>query len=688
MLFGKSRLSDDPYLRPYLAIIERRKAMASSEAECLAALPGSLEEFACAHEYYGLHLRPEGWVFREYAPNASAICLVGDFSSWEAREEFSLRRVGDGTQWEGTWPEGAIRHGDRYHLLVRWQGGEGERIPAYARRVVQNGENGLFEAEVWNPPSPYKWKNPRWRRPGGRPLFIYEAHVGMAQERAGIGTYDEFRRLVLPRIAAAGYTVLQLMAVMEHPYYGSFGYHVGSFFACSSRFGTPDDLKALVDEAHSRGIAVIMDVVHSHAVRNERDGLSLFDGTPGLYFHSGTRGWHEAWDSRCFDYGKTATKHFLLSNLRYWLDEFHFDGFRFDGVTSMLYLHHGLGVNFTDYSMYFDYNVDEDAWVYCNLANRLVHALRPDALTIAEDMSGMPGIGSPADEGGIGFDYRMAMGVPDCWFKLVTGVRDEEWSLGYLWHELVNRRDEERSVSYVECHDQALVGGKTLLFAMMSASIYDSMHRGARNIMTDRGVALHKMIRLATIAASGGGYLNFMGNEFGHPEWIDFPREGNGYSFDHARRQWHLRDDKALFFYCLAEFDAAMLSLMSQEGVWDSRPRMLALDDGRKFLAFERGGLFFLFNFHTSEPLVDFPVVVPPGAYVGVLNTDGVLFGGRARIEEKSDYPVMSELRNSEMVQCIRVYMPPRTALVVRRAANAQIMPQNVPGAGGERKDG
>lgn len=663
----RPHLLDDPFLKPYIDIIEQRAAAADRVAESLAKGPGSLSEFACAHEYYGLHFRDDEWIFREYAPGAVEIFLVGEFSDWQPNPAFALHRLPDGSAWEGRWHKDAIHHTQRYHLLISWEGGQGERIPAYARRIVQCPDSGQFEAQVWQPDLQYCWHNPNWRLAEGFSPLIYEAHVGMAQEKCGIGTYEEFRKYILPRIIDAGYNTIQLMAVMEHPYYGSFGYHVGGFFAASSRFGTPEELKALVDDAHSAGIAVIMDVVHSHAVKNERDGLSRFDGSYDLYFHSGTRGWHSAWDSRCFNYGRLETLHFLLSNLRYWIDEFHFDGFRFDGVTSMLYLHHGLGVTFTDYSMYFDYQVDEDAWIYCNLANRLVHELLPNGITVAEDVSGMPGVASPIEDKGLGFDYRMAMGVPDCWFKLVSGVRDEDWSIGYLWHELTNHRDEERTVSYVECHDQALVGGKTLIFEMMDSAIYDSMHRGVDNLKTDRGVALHKLIRLATIAACGGGYLNFMGNEFGHPEWIDFPREGNGYSYLHARRQWHLRDDKALYFYCLAEFDKAVIHLAKNGKILDRAPRLLAADDCRKFLAFERAGYIFIINFHAQSSLVDFPVVVPPGRYKSILNSDSEDYGGMGRIEENQQYPVFNDLCGNEIVQRIRVYLPPRTAIVLRR---------------------
>lgn len=663
----RPHLFDDPYLEPYAEAIRRRAEGAAHLAFDLASDPGSLAEFACAHEYYGLHFRDGEWIFRECAPNATAISLVGDFNGWrDDNPEFALSKLDDGKSWEVRLGAGAISHGQRFHLAMRWNGGVGERIPAFARRVVQDENTGLFEAQVWNPPEQYVWRDAGWKVPKGRPPLIYEAHVGMAQDRKGIGTYSEFRQNILPRIHAAGYNTIQLMAVMEHPYYASFGYHVGSFFAASSRFGTPEELKALVDDAHNLGIAVVMDVVHSHAVRNERDGLSLFDGTSNLYFHSGTRGWHSAWDSRCFNYGKTETLHFLLSNLHYWLDEFHFDGFRFDGVTSMLYLHHGLGVAFTDYSMYFGYQVDEEAWRYLNLANRLVKEVRPDALTIAEDVSGMPGVASPIEDFGMGFDYRMAMGVPECWFKLVRDVRDEDWNVGWLWHELTNKRDEERTVSYVECHDQALVGGKTFIFEMMDAKIYDSMAQGERGPVADRALALHKMARLATLATSGGGYLNFIGNEYGHPEWIDFPREGNGFSYEHACRLWHLRDDASLYFKDLGDFDAAMIRLANERGLLTKRPRLLATDIGRKFLAFERAGLVFLFNFDVANPLVDFPVVVPPGgAWRWLLDTDASQFGGFGRIESGIEYPAFLDKCGNEAVKRIRVYLPPRTALVL-----------------------
>jgi len=662
----RASLLDDPYLAPYAEIIRGRAAAAARRAGELAKGPGSLAEFACAHEYYGLHRTADGWIFREWAPNATGVWLVGDFTGWRVLDDFKLHRIPGRDVWELKLAPGTLRHGQLYRLEMAWNGGRGERLPAYARRTVQDPHTLLFAAEVWDPP-PYEWRVPAFKVPKRTPL-IYEAHVGMAQEKAGIGTYVEFRDQILPRIVRAGYNTLQLMAIMEHPYYASFGYHVSSFFACSSRFGTPEDLKSLVDAAHAAGLAVIMDIVHSHSVKNEREGLSLFDGTPYQYFHNGLRGWHEAWDSRCFDYGKTDVLHFLLSNCRYWLDEFHFDGFRFDGITSMLYLHHGLGVDFVDYGQYFDATVDEDAWIYCNLANRVIHEVRPDAITIAEDVSGMPGIAAPLDDFGAGFDYRMAMGVPECWFRLVRDVRDEDWSIGYLWHELTNRRADEQTVNYVESHDQALVGGKTLFFQLVDAAVYDSMLRATSNIRADRGMALHKLARLATLGTAGHAYLNFMGNEFGHPEWIDFPREGNGFSYHYARRQWSLRDNPDLLYWCLAEFDQASMRLVSEtRAIEGTVPRRLFVSDKEKILVFERGPLVFLFNFHSSASVCDYSVVVPPGTYRLALNTDDGQFGGHDRIRPDQTFELLPEMRGNERCYVIKVYLPCRTAMVLCR---------------------
>jgi 1,4-alpha-glucan branching enzyme len=531
--------------------------------------------------------------------------------------------------------------------------------------VVQDPKTLIFNAQVWLPQEIHRWKKPNFKRPKDPPL-IYEVHVGMAQDEEKIGSFKEFTCGVLPRIVDAGYNTLQLMAIQEHPYYGSFGYQVSSFFAPSSRYGTPEDLKILIDTAHAQGLNVLMDLIHSHSVSNEVEGLSRFDGTLFQYFHDGPRGKHKAWDSRCFDYKKPQVLHFLLSNCRYWLDEFRFDGFRFDGITSMLYLQHGLGRVFTSYNDYFDGSVDEDALTYLALANRLIHDIRPDAITIAEDVSGMPGLAVSQSEGGFGFDYRFAMGVPDYWIRLTKDFGDEYWPIGHLWSELTNRRKDEKTISYAESHDQALVGDQSLIFRLIGEDMYNHMGTDDYNLKVARGIALHKMIRLITLATAGNGYLNFMGNEFGHPEWIDFPREGNNWSFKHARRQWHLVDDVHLKYNLLARFDRDMVALAKAHRLLDSSNlELLHEDSADKVIIFKRADLIFVFNFHPCRSFADYRFEAPLGKYRMILDCDAREYGGHGRLlPEQKHFTIVgdSEARSQHILS---LYLPAHSAFIV-----------------------
>jgi 1,4-alpha-glucan branching enzyme len=535
--------------------------------------------------------------------------------------------------------------------------------------VVQDQRTKIFNAQVWYPESAYQWRCQDFKRPDEAPL-IYEVHVGMAQEEEKIGSYQEFSEKILARVIAAGYNTLQLMAIQEHPYYGSFGYQVSNFFAASSRYGSPDDLKALIDEAHGAGLAVCMDIIHSHAVSNEVEGLSRFDGSLHQFFHDGPRGIHELWDSRCFDYGKHQVLHFLLSNCRFWLDEYHFDGFRFDGITSMLYLHHGLSKAFTSYDDYFNDSVDEDALCYLALANKLIHDVRPDAVTIAEDVSGMPGLVGEFENGGFGFDYRFAMGVPDYWIKLIKEVSDENWPMGNLWHELTNRRADEKTISYAESHDQALVGDKSIIFRLIDAHMYDHMHVDDQHVRVDRGLALHKMIRLITLATAGNGYLNFMGNEFGHPEWIDFPRQGNDWSYKYARRQWHLVDDSNLKYQFLARFDRDMILLAKKFRLLQT-PYIHHLFEhsADKVLIFERAGLLFAFNFHPQQSFTDYQFDAPPGKYRMIFTCDAARYGGHQRLVPDQEHLTIHDTDNNSDRNYLSLYLPSRTALVLQHSA-------------------
>lgn len=663
----KKLYETDPYLLPYKDAIEARHERILGMKRHIAG-DGLLQDAVNNHMYYGLHRCDDGsWIFREWAPNATKIYLVGDFNNWKRTDAYALKPTGGGN-WELSLPAFFLQHGELYKLYIEWPGGAGERLPSYVTRAVQDEHTKAFAAQVWDPPVKYAWKH---KGAGKRPHpMIYECHIGMSSEQEKVASFEDFRTTVLPKVKKLGYDTLQIMALQEHPYYGSFGYQVSNFFALSSRFGTPEEFKRLVDDAHGKGIAVVMDIVHSHSVDNEAEGLSNFDGTDHLYFYSGPQGHHPAWGSRCFDYGKDETKYFLLSNVKYWMEEYHIDGFRFDGVTSMLYWDHGLGKDFMGYDNYFNQGVDENAVTYLALANILVKEMDPNAFTIAEDVSGMAGLAAPLEAGGVGFDFRMSMGVADYWIKIVKERTDEQWGVGDIWWNLTNKRADEKTISYAECHDQALVGDKTLIFRLMDKEMYFSMNTESQNPVVDRGIALHKMIRLVTAATAGDGYLNFMGNEFGHPEWIDFPREGNGWSYKHARRQWSLAEPDYLRYGFLRNFDEAMVHLLRKENILSGRPELLVQDEEKKILIFMRKNCIFALNFSATGSYADYGFAAPAGEWVDALDTDEARFNGFARMvpgEHHFTVPEKSPNGNPRYGDTLYLYLPARSAVVLKK---------------------
>ena len=663
----------DPWLEPNAEDMLRRYDRYRERLSAIGKECGSLTEYANGYFYFGFQYDDalRGWWFREWLPGAKDVYLFGDFNGWQ-RTQLPLKKDGCGV-WSVFLPDETygerLVHGSKVKMLVHGDNGWLERIPSYIRRVVQDEHTKDYTGQLWAPAEPFDWRGDSFDIASVGGLLIYECHVGMAQEKEGVGTYCEFIKTILPHIKKAGYNTIQLMAVAEHPYYGSFGYHVSNFFAPSSRFGTPEELKALVRKAHTMGLAVIMDLVHSHYVKNINEGLNELDGTDHLYSPAGKAGDHPYWDSKLFDYGKEQVRHFLLSNIKYWLTEFHFDGFRFDGVTSMIYYHHGY-TEFDSREKYFSPEVNEEALCYLTLANRLIHDLYPHAVTIAEDVSGMPGMCAAAEEGGVGFDYRLGMAVPDFWIKLLKEVPDEQWDIWQMWNMMTDRLPYVKTVAYCESHDQALVGDQTIAFRLMNKQMYTDMNRAAQNVVIDRGMALHKMIRLFTISLAGQAYLNFMGNEFGHPEWIDFPREGNGWSYAHARRLWSLAENGFLRYSYLGAFDRAMLKLVRKYDILGSGYAYNHLmDTANQTLAFSHGTTVFVFNWHPRNSIPDYAIPVPePGRYRIVLTSDAPEFGGYGRIDPAVKAFSFSQTDSDGSTRpYIRIYNLCRSALVLTR---------------------
>ncbi|KAG8748503.1 alpha-1,4-glucan branching enzyme [Ceratobasidium sp. 414] len=658
----------DPWLEPFLPALSERYSYFERVRDHIESSEGSYDAFSQGFKNFGLNAQPDGSVvYREWAPNAVEASLIGDFNNWD-RSSHRMSKDQYGV-WAITIPSDngrcVIPHDSKIKLSMVIPGGERiERLPAWIKRVTQDlAVSPVYDARFWNP-SPehtYQFKHPRPPKPAS--ARIYEAHVGISTPEGRVGTYKEFTANMLPRIKNLGYNIIQLMAVMEHAYYASFGYQVTSFFAASSRYGTPDELKELVDTAHSMGLTVLLDVVHSHACKNVLDGLNQFDGTDHQYFHGGGKGYHDLWDSRLFNYSHHEVLRFLLSNLRFWMDEYRFDGFRFDGVTSMMYLHHGIGTGFSGgYHEYYGHGVDNEAVVYLMIANDMLHQLYPDVITIAEDVSGMPLQCVVVDKGGVGFDYRLAMAVPDMWIKMLKEQKDDDWKMGDVAHTLTNRRYREKTIAYAESHDQALVGDKTLAFWLMDKEMYT--HMSDLTPMTpiiERGLALHKMIRLLCHSLGGEGYLNFEGNEFGHPEWLDFPRAGNGNSYHYARRQFNVVDDPMLRYRYLNEFDSAMNWLEDKYHWLASEPAYVSLKhEGDKVIVFERAGLVFVFNFHPTNSFADYRVGVEvEGEYRPVLSSDEKRFAGQGRIDMNGKH-FTTPLGWNNRRNWMHVYIPSR----------------------------
>ena len=667
-------IKDDPWLAPYEPDLNARWDYYDTKLSSIQKYFKSLKAYASRHNYLGFHYDAKtiGWYYREWAPEAQQLSLMGDFNDWN-RESHPLTLKEDGI-WEifiaDSNGKPALQHESLVKVCVVNKSGEPtDRIPAYINRAVQNPDTYDFAGQIWQPKKAFRWTDKSFDATLiGQPI-IYECHLGLAQEKEGVGTFKEFANHILPRIHKLGYNCLQLMAIKEHPYYGSFGYHVSNYFAPSSRFGTPEDLKYLVNKAHKLGMAVIMDMVHSHAVKNMAEGLNDFDGSGHQYFHEGGKGYHTGWDSKLFDYGKEEVLRFLLSNVNYWMSEFHFDGYRYDGVTSMLYHHHGDMVSFDHYDKYFKEGVDWDAIRYLQLANTLIHEINKGAICIAEDMSGMPGISRLVEEGGVGFDYRLGMGIPDYWIKLLKHSRDEDWNINEIWSVLSNRRYKEKTIAYAESHDQALVGDKTLAFWLMDKEMYWHMSAEDDNIIIDRGMALHKMIRLITATVGGEGYLNFIGNEFGHPEWIDFPRENNGWSYKYARRQWSLVDNKDLKYQFLNRFDQHMVELLKKGNLLAaSAAQQLNMDENNKVIIYERNNLIFVFNFSSDRSIPDYRFFVPKaGKYKVLLSSDAVEFGGHNRMDLDLVYQTSKDAHGSNQLS---IYLTSRTALVLGKRNN------------------
>ncbi|CAE7360721.1 SBE2.2 [Symbiodinium sp. CCMP2592] len=644
----------------------------------LEKLEGGIAKFAQGYHTFGFTRQETSITYREWLPNAKQVFLIGEFNKWENTVPLKSEGFGHWSVQLKDLPGGkpAIPHKSQVKVRVETNDRQWiERVPAWTRLAWQDPNTNLFNGVFWSPPKEeqFVFKHDRPLKPASPK--IYEAHVGMSSKEPKVATYVEFAESVLPRIKRLGYNTVQLMAVAEHAFYGSFGYHVTSYFAPSSRCGTPEELKKLVDRAHALGLTIIMDLVHAHCSSNSLDGIAMMDGTDHCYTHGGLKGHHAQWDSKLFHYTKHEVLRFLLSNIRYWLEEFRFDGFRFDGVTSMLYHSHGIGKGYCgSYHDYFGGDADFEGQVYLMLANDLIHSLVPSAISVAEEVSGMPTLCLPIEDGGFGFDYRLAMAIPDMFIKLLKEVPDDCWDVGHICHTLTNRRWKEKCIGYLESHDQSIVGDKTIAFWLMDQEMYYGMSMAEcpePSIVVDRGLALHKVLRLLVLGLGGAGYLNFMGNEFGHPEWVDFPQASNDWSHHLCRRRWDLPDDQALRYKYFQNFDELMQALENRFKWLSSEHEFVTVCNAMdKVLVFERGSLTFVVNLDPGRSFQGYKVGIGKDEAMRiVLDTDEERFGGHCRLEEGHGKPLPSGGPTHNRPASCLLYIPARTAQVLAPAS-------------------
>ena len=641
----------------------------------------SLENFSKSYEFMGISLLPNGDIkYREYAPGAKGISIFGEFNNWN-KEQYWAQKDKFG-YWEVIVPNenGApkIQHGQIVKINVVLEDGNWmERNPIWSHYLIQNKENMILENIFWNPEIKYKWKYPEKHMKKPNSLRIYEVHIGLSSFDPKINTYKEFAEDILPRVKKMGYTAIQFMAIMEHADYASFGYHVNYLFAISSRFGTPEEFMYLIDKCHENGLYVIMDIIHSHASSNVNDGFNYWDGTDHLYFHGGDLGKHVQWDSKLYNYSSYETLRLLLSNCSYYINEYRIDGFRFDCVTSMLYTHHGIDYTFTgNYQEYFGEYFNEESAVYLMLANILIHKLNPEALTIAEDFSGMPGLCRPVNEGGYGFDYKMHMKICDKWKNFLMDIKDEEWNIGNILYTLTNRRYNENHISYAESHDQSFIGNYSLSSLLLSSERFWNMSKKSpETIVIDRGICLFKMIRLLTFALGGEGSLNFMGNEFACPDSLDFPKKENRFSYSHCRRRWDLCDNEELRYQFLYKWEVIMNKLEEIFNFIRSKDQYISTKhEEDKVIVFEKGDLLFVFNFHPIKSFEGYQIGTKWGSkHKIILDSDEERFMGKGRLKYGHENMFLSTKKQfNNRPYNMKVYIPSRTCMVLIAEENSK----------------
>ncbi|MPY90036.1 MAG: 1,4-alpha-glucan branching protein GlgB [Luteitalea sp.] len=592
-----------------------------------------------------------GFFFAVWAPNAQRVSVVGDFNNWDGRVHPMRLRIGGGI-WELFIP--GLVEGRRYKYEIRTR--DAAHVFLKADPYGATSEQPPASASLTLGPSHHEWQDTAWiaaRAQAGerldRPMAIYELHLGSwaRREDGDYLTYRELATRLVPYAKEMGFTHIELLPVLEHPYAASWGYQVTGFFAPTSRHGTPDDFRAFVDACHQQGIGVILDWVPGHFPK-DAPGLARFDGT-ALYEHEDPRlGEHQDWGTLIFNYGRHEVRNFLLASALYWIEEFHLDGLRVDAVASMLYL---------DYSRppgqwlpnKFGGRENLEAVGFLHELNTIVHAKYPGVMTVAEESTAWPGVSRPVHLGGLGFTYKWNMGwMHDILTYMSNDPIHRRWEHNLLTFSMLYAYHENFILPF--SHDEVVHGKRSLLDKMPG----DSWQKAA-NLRALYGF----------MYTHPGKKLLFMGCEFGQwLEWNDdtaLPWESVGEP-PHAGIQEWVRDLNRLYL------DEPALHECDYDP--DGFRWIDCHDSDHSIVSFvrrardERDFLVVVLNL-TPVPRYGYRIGVPGAeSYREVRNSDGSAYGGGNL--GNAGRVVTEAVAAHDYQQSLALTLPPLAALILK----------------------
>ena len=628
----------------------------------------SCHAWRCFGSHPGQKDGQDGYVFRVWAPNAKQVCVFGDFNGWDENAA-PLEKL-EGGIWQGFVP--GLKRFDTYKYAVH--GADG-KVVAKADPYAFHAETRPGNASKIYDLEEYPWGDQGWldhrakSAPYRRPMNIYECHLG-SWRRTGEGEFLSYRdtaQYLVPYVKEMGYTHVELLPVMEHPLDASWGYQVTGYFAATSRFGTPDDLKYLIDQLHQAGVGVILDWVPAHFPR-DAFGLYHFDGGPTYEYADARKGEHPDWGTQVFDLGRSEVRSFLFSNAMFWLEEYHADGLRVDAVSSMLYL---------------DYGRQDGAWMpnihggkenleaieFFQKLNTAIFSAHPDVLMIAEESTAWPKVTHPVSDGGLGFNFKWNMG----WMNDICHYIKLD-----PYFRQFNHRDITFSLMYAFSENYILPLSHDEVVHMKGSFLGKMPGDNAEKFAGVRAFYTYMLTH-------PGKKLTIMGTELG--QWNEWHYE---YSLDWHLLQYEPHRQIHQFFKAANAMYLEQTALWEQDDSWQGFQWLCADDNTANtvaFLRWDREGrpLVVVANFspiHRKGYQVGLPF---PGTWVPVFNTDAQEFGGAGLGDAAPIKSVGIPCHDQE--QSMAIDLPPMSVMIYRCARRAPVRKKKDSAKAGEKED-